>query len=93
MSCGPQTFYFPINELDVAMPKPGEVGEITIKVEVLSVDKEGVQFEKHGPVRVTVDFKPMDLEELKNRIGTVDDEESPMHESTESKSERDAEGE
>lgn len=73
-----QAFYFPYNELDVGYLKPGEVGEITLKVEVMSVDKEGVSFQKHGHVVVTKPFGQMDLEELKNRIGSVEDEEMPM---------------
>jgi hypothetical protein len=72
-------FTFPLNELDVGTPKPGDVGEVTIKVEVMSVDKETVSLLKHGPVKVTKPFGEMDLEELRNRIGTVDDNEKPVN--------------
>lgn len=74
----PQTFYFPYNELDVGELKPGDVGELTIKVEVMSVDKEGVSFEKHGSVEVSKPFGQIDLEEYRKRIGTVEDEEMPV---------------
>lgn len=75
----PQSFFFPYNELDTGQLKPGEIGEITIKVEVMSTSKEGVELMKHGKVEVTRAFGEMSLDELKNRIGTVDETELPMN--------------
>ena len=72
------TFSFPYNELKIDNPKPGDMGEICLKVEVVSVDKEGVVLRKHGEVEVTEPFKDMDLQEMRKRIGTVDDEEMPV---------------
>ena len=75
-------WHFSMQELDVAQLRPGDVGEITLTVEVTGVDKDGVRLMKHGPVRVTKDFKEMDLGQLRDKIGVVEDEESPMHKET-----------
>lgn len=80
----PETqWHFSNSDLDVAQLKPGDVGEITMTMEVMSVDKDGMTLMKHGPIRVTKDFKEIDLQQLRDKIGVVEDEESPMHESKE----------
>lgn len=68
----------PLSEFESDHPNIGEFGEITLKVEVIKVDKEAICVLKHGPVKVTKPFKEIDLEEMKNRIGVVEDEEMPM---------------
>lgn len=78
-------FRFNSSELDMATPTPGDVGEITMTCEVMSVDKDGVTLLKHGPVRVTKPFKEMDLQQLRDKVGVVEDEEMPMHKSLEEK--------
>lgn len=74
-------FRFTSQELDVPSLSPGDVGDITMTCEVMSVDKDGVMLLKHGPVRVTKPFKEMDLQQLRDKVGVVEDEEMPMHES------------
>jgi len=68
----------PTNEFDAGNPKVGDFGEITLKVEVISLDKEDVRVLKHGPVKITKPFKDIDIEEIKNKIGTVKDTEMPI---------------
>lgn len=71
-------YYFRFNELKVDNPKVGDFGEISFKCEITSVDKEGVCLRKHGEVNVTKPFKDMDLQEMKKRVGEVEDPEMPM---------------
>lgn len=68
----------PLSEFEADHPNIGDFGEITLKVEVIKIDKEEICVLKHGPIKVTKQFKEMDLEELKNRIGSVEDTEMPM---------------
>lgn len=72
------TFSFPFNELQVDKPKPGDWGEICIKVEVVSVDKEGITVRKHGPAVVSEPFSEISLDQLKEKIGTTDEHETPF---------------
>lgn len=72
------TFTFPFSELQVDKPKPGDWGEITLKVEVVSVDKEGVTVRKHGPAEMCEPFKEISTDQLKSKIGEVDDAEKPV---------------
>lgn len=72
------TFTFPFSELQVDKPKPGDWGEISFKVEVVSVDKEGVTVRKHGPAEVCEPFAEISTDQLKQKIGEVDDAEKPV---------------
>lgn len=74
----------PWAEWETEKPQVGEFGEITLKVEVMSVDQEGVCLQKHDKVKVTKDFNPIDLEEMRNRIGIVKDAEKSINESEKS---------
>lgn len=76
-------FHFNKGELDVATPSVGDFAEITMTVEVTGVDKDGVSLMKHGPVRVTKPFKEMSAEQMKDKIGTVDDEMAPHSDAAE----------
>lgn len=76
-------FHFNKGELDVANPSVGDFAEITMTVEVTGIDKEGVSLMKHGPVKVTKPFKEMSSEQMKEKIGTVEDEMEPMANDTE----------
>lgn len=71
----------PWAEWETERPQVGEFGEITIKVEVMGVDQEHICLQKHDKVKVTKDFKPIDLAEMRNRIGIVKDAEKPLVES------------
>jgi len=72
------TYSFPYNELEVDKPKPGDWGEICFKCEVISVDKEGVTVRKHGPAQVSEPFAEISTDQLKQKIGEVDDHEKPV---------------
>ena len=71
-------FHFSRTEMDVANPSPGDFGEITMTVEVVGVDKDGVTLLKHGPVHVTKPFKEMSADQMKEKIGMVEDEINPI---------------
>lgn len=71
-------FHFSKGELDVANPSVGDFAEITMTVEVTGIDKDGISLMKHGPVKVTKPFKEMSSEQMKEKIGTVEDNEEPM---------------
>jgi len=71
-------YFFNNTELDIPTPVPGDVGEITMTVEVMTVNKDGISLMKHGPVKVSKPFKDMSLDQLRTKIGIVQDEEMPM---------------
>ena len=71
-------FHFSKGELDVANPQVGDFAEITMTVEVTGIDKDGISLMKHGPVRVTKPFKEMSADQMKEKIGTVEDEIKPI---------------
>jgi hypothetical protein len=73
----------PLTEFEMDHPNVGDFGEITMKVEVMELGQEHVCVLKHGPIKVTKPFKEIDAEELKKKIGTVDDAEMPMKKDTE----------
>jgi DeoR/GlpR family transcriptional regulator of sugar metabolism len=75
----------PLTELDSDTPEIGSFGEITLKVEVMGVDKEKICLLKHDKIKISKPFKEMDLEEMKKRIGTVEDEVMPMNKDSEEK--------
>lgn len=75
----------PLSELDSDIPEVGEFGEITIKVEVMGVDKEKICLLKHDKVKISKPFKDFDLEEMRKRIGTVEDAEKSMTDSEDEK--------
>lgn len=77
----------PLSEFEMDHPNVGDFGEITLKVEVMEVGQEHICVLKHGPIKVTKPFKEIDAEELKKKIGTVDDAEMPMNKETESEEE------
>jgi hypothetical protein len=68
----------PLSEFEMDHPNVGDFGEITLKVEVMEIGQEHICVIKHGPVKITKPFKEIDAEELKKRIGTVEDTELPM---------------
>jgi hypothetical protein len=68
----------PLSEFEADHPNVGDFGEITLKVEVMEIGQEHMCVLKHGPIKITKPFKEMDMEEMKNRIGTVEDTEMPM---------------
>jgi hypothetical protein len=74
----------PLNELEADHPNIGDFGEITLKVEVMSLDKDSICVMKHGPVKISKPFKEIGLEDLKNRIGSVEETEMPMNKEKES---------
>lgn len=78
-----QSYRFTKAEMDVPNPQPGEFGEITMIVEVTGVDKDGISLMKHGPVRVTKPFSEMSAEQMKEKIGTVDNEVNSINHSQE----------
>ena len=69
----------PLNEFEADHPNIGDFGEITLKVEVMELSSDHICVLKHGPIKITKPFKEIDAEELKKKIGTVDDMEMPMH--------------
>lgn len=71
-------FSLPISEVDADLTI-GDEGEIRIPVEVIEVTSDRVSFRKDGKAEVFGDFKPETLDNMKERIGTVDDEIAPMH--------------
>lgn len=76
----PETFHYSKGELDIPNPQIGDFGEITHTVEVTGIDKDGITLMKHGPCRVTKPFKEMSAEQMKEKIGTVDNEYNDMTE-------------
>lgn len=70
-------------ELDVPNPQIGDFGEITMTVEITGVDKDGISWIKHGPYRVTKPFSEMSADQMKEKIGTVEDNEEPMQKDSE----------
>lgn len=68
----------PLSEFEADHPNVGDFGEITLKVEVMEVGQEHICVLKHGPVKITKPFKEIDAEELKKKIGMVEDAEMPM---------------
>lgn len=76
----PETFRYSKGELDIPNPQIGDFGEITHTVEVTGIDKDGITLMKHGPCRVTKPFKEMSAEQMKEKIGTVEDEEKTLDE-------------
>jgi len=70
-------FSIPRSEVDVDVAV-GEYGEICIPVEVVEVGKEIITFRKRGKAEAEDIFRQEPLEKMKERIGTVDDEELPM---------------
>ena len=70
--------HIPLSEFEADHPRIGDFGEITLKVEVMSLDQDRICVLKHGPVKITKPFKDIDIEEMKKQIGTVDDTEMPM---------------
>ena len=69
----------PMSEFESDHPNVGDFGEITLKVEVMEVGQDHICVLKHGPIKISKPFKEMDLETMKNKIGTVDDTEMPMN--------------
>lgn len=76
-------FHFNKGELDVANPSVGDFAEITMTVEVTGIDKDGISLMKHGPVKVTKPFKEVSSEQMKEKIGTVEDETVPHSDNAE----------
>jgi hypothetical protein len=68
----------PLSEFEADHPNVGDFGEITLKVEVMEVGQEHICVLKHGPVKITKPFKEIGAEELKAKIGSVEDAEMPM---------------
>jgi hypothetical protein len=68
----------PMSEFEADHPNIGDFGEITFKVEVIGMDQDEICVLKHGPIKITKPFKEIDLEEMKNRIGSVEDTELPL---------------
>lgn len=70
--------FIPFSEIDIDRPEPGWIGKISYTVEVMGVDKEGIRVMKHGKYEVEKPFTDTSLEEMRNRIGSVEDEEEPF---------------
>lgn len=75
----------PLSEFEADHPNVGDFGEITLKVEVMEINQDEICVIKHGPVKITKPFKAIDAEELKKKIGSVDDPEMPMQKVSEEK--------
>jgi len=70
-------FTIPKSEVDTDLAT-GEFGTISIPVEVVSVESDEIVFRKHGPIKTDGSFKAESLEQMRERIGVVDDEQEPM---------------
>lgn len=77
----PYEEYIPFSELGIDKPEPGWVGKICYTAEVMAVEKDGVRLQKHGKYEISEPFKDISLEEMRKKIGTVDDEEEPVNKS------------
>lgn len=77
----------PLSEFEADHPNVGDFGEITLKVEVMEIGKEHICVMKHGSVKITKPFKEIGAEELKEKIGMVEEAEIPMHKEKEYKDE------
>lgn len=73
--------------MEFSIPKPefdsmvalNDMGELCIPVQVIEVSKDRISFRKIGPAKAMGEFKEESLEKMKERMGTVEDEEEKMH--------------
>jgi len=72
-------FSLPKNELDASLDV-GDCGEVSIPVEVVSIGKDSVTLRKYGKARTTEDFKEMSSNQLRDKIGVVEEYENPREE-------------
>lgn len=70
-------FSLPKSEFDTDIAV-GDSGDIMIPVEVIEVTKDRVSFRKDGKAEACGDFKPETMDDMRERIGVVDDELEPM---------------
>lgn len=72
-------FTLPKSELDTSMAMD-EKGKIMIPVQVVAESKDSFTFRKVGKCEVPEEFKDEPLDEMRKRIGVVDEEENPQKE-------------
>lgn len=72
---------FTLSRAEVDAPLDvGDFGSLLVPVEVISIHNGLVTFRKHGPAKASEPFKPESLDQMRDRMGTVNpgEEEIPM---------------